>query len=88
MKRRSGVNVKVEPRLTFTFTRGLLYIASFSVYARKFYVRSPGIVKRRKINQPLRLRAAFLHCLHFIYALKMNVRTKVIVKHQSAPCIR
>ena len=81
MKRRSGVNVKVEPRLTLAFS--LLYIASFSLY-----VRSPVKVKRRKINQPLRLRATFLHCLHFIYALQMNVRTKVIVKQQSAPYIR
>ena len=30
MNRRSRVNVKVEPRSTFAFTRGLLYIASIS----------------------------------------------------------
>ena len=30
MYRRSWVNVKVEPRSTFTFTRGVSYIASIS----------------------------------------------------------
>ena len=43
---RSRVNVKVEHRSTFTFTRGLSYIAPIS-FTRKFYVRSHGKITRQ-----------------------------------------
>ena len=49
---RSRVNVKVEPRLTFTFTRGLSYIASVLSTRVKF-----TCIHKEKLrdsgNQPL-----------------------------------
>ena len=35
MYEKPRVNVKVEPRSTFTFTRGFSYITSILIYARK-----------------------------------------------------
>ena len=46
MFERSRANVKVEPRSTFAFTRGLSYIASIS-FTCKFNVRSHGTITRQ-----------------------------------------
>ena len=42
MYERPRVNVRVERGSTFTFMRGLSYIASIFFYARKIYVRTHG----------------------------------------------
>ena len=46
MYERPRVNVRVERRSTFTFMRGLSYIAFISFYARKIYVRTQGKITR------------------------------------------
>ena len=45
--------IKVERRSTFMFTSGLSYIVHF-IYARKFYVRSHGKIKRQCRKSSLR----------------------------------
>ena len=42
MYERPRVNVRVERGSTFTFMRGLSYIASISFYGREIYVRTHG----------------------------------------------
>ena len=52
MYRRSRVNVKVEPRSTFTFTRGLSYIASISFTRVNFTCVNRTEKLRDNGNQP------------------------------------
>ena len=47
MYERPRINIKVEPRSTLTFTRGLSYIASLIIYVRKIYQRSHGKITRQ-----------------------------------------
>ena len=47
----SRVNVKVEPRSTFTFYARPFIHYLYVIYARKFYVRSHGKITRQ--SQPL-----------------------------------
>ena len=51
MYERSRVNVKVEPRSTFTFYAWPFIHYLYVIYARKFYVRSHGKITRQ--SQPL-----------------------------------
>ena len=44
--------VHVEPRSTFTYTRGFLYIASTLFICIKFYVRTHGDKLRDSGNRP------------------------------------
>ena len=70
MFERSTRNVKVEPRSTFTFTRGLSYIASLSfTHANFTCVRTEKI--RVSGNQPLRALAYFTRSA----IVEKNVRT-------------
>ena len=75
---RSRVNVKVEPRSTFTFTRGLSYIASISFTRVKFTcVRTKKITRQWKstLSQMTissyrhKIRTLYLYLLLFIEAL-------------------
>ena len=51
MYERSRVNVKVEPRSTFTFYARPFIHYLYVIYARKFYVRSHGKITPQ--SQPL-----------------------------------